>query len=271
VAPEAASLPALCVLALLLGARHGLDPDHLACIDGLARAGARCRPRAAALSGVLFSLGHGAVVLITALAAALAGARWTPPPWLSTAGMLIAVGLLAGLGVANLRGLAAAPHSHGLTGLRARLLAILPHPERPSSMIAVGALFAISFDTLSQAAIFAALASRFGGIAPALGAAAAFAAGVTAVDGLNGWWISSLAVRADRRALAASRAMTAGVALVSLLLAAILLAELMAPSVASWLARRQLALSAAVALGALFAFAGGMWAARLAPPNGAAD
>lgn len=259
--PEA-SLPALCGLALLLGARHGLDPDHLACIDGLARAGASKRPRAAALSGVLFSLGHGAVVIATALASALAGASWRPPGWLADAGLLTAAAVLTALGVANLRAAQASTDVHALQGLRARLLARLPHPERPSSMVLAGALFAVSFDTLAQAAVFAALAGRLGGLAPALVAAGAFAAGVALVDGLNGWWISRLAARADRRARAASRAMTIGVAWTSLALAAVLLAQLLLPALARWLEHRQLALSAAVMLGALLAFAIGLRTAR---------
>ena len=53
---------ALCGLAFALGARHGFDADHLATIDGLARYSAASRPRLARSAGLLFSLGHGAVV-----------------------------------------------------------------------------------------------------------------------------------------------------------------------------------------------------------------
>ena len=65
---------ALCGFAFLLGARHGFDADHLATIDGLARYNAASRPRLAQSAGLLFSLGHGAVVIAVAVAAvALAG------------------------------------------------------------------------------------------------------------------------------------------------------------------------------------------------------
>jgi high-affinity nickel-transport protein len=49
------------ILALGLGVRHGTDPDHLTAIDGLSR----IRPSAA--NGLLFALGHGAVVTMLAV------------------------------------------------------------------------------------------------------------------------------------------------------------------------------------------------------------
>ena len=60
----------LFVLAFVLGLRHGMDPDHLATIDGLTRFNAAAgRMRLARLCGFLFSLGHGAVVCVAALVA----------------------------------------------------------------------------------------------------------------------------------------------------------------------------------------------------------
>jgi high-affinity nickel-transport protein len=54
-------------LAFVLGARHGFDADHLATIDGLTRGSAHTHPRLARSAGLLFSLGHGSVVLAVAL------------------------------------------------------------------------------------------------------------------------------------------------------------------------------------------------------------
>ena len=53
----------LLVVVYLLGMRHGMDADHLATIDGFTRANQIARPGIAGWSGVLFSLGHGAVVI----------------------------------------------------------------------------------------------------------------------------------------------------------------------------------------------------------------
>ena len=54
-------------VALVLGLKHGLDADHLAAIDGLSRLHAASgRPRLARCSGLLFAIGHGALVLLAA-------------------------------------------------------------------------------------------------------------------------------------------------------------------------------------------------------------
>src|SRR5258708_33970839 len=54
------------LMVFLLGLRHGMDPDHLATLDGLARHNAQPRPRLARWSGCFFSLGHGAIVPLVA-------------------------------------------------------------------------------------------------------------------------------------------------------------------------------------------------------------
>ena len=58
-------------LALLLGLRHGLAPDHLAAIDGLTM---RAQPPSAPWMGGLFALGHGLTVLLIVALADLASA-----------------------------------------------------------------------------------------------------------------------------------------------------------------------------------------------------
>ena len=69
---------ALLTLAVALGLRHGVDPDHLAAIDGLSRL------RPSRWNGVLFAIGHG--ILVTLLAVGVGGllARTVGPyaPWL---------------------------------------------------------------------------------------------------------------------------------------------------------------------------------------------
>ena len=78
-------------LASLFGLRHGLDADHLAAIDGLSRACSTAdRPALARLSGLLFSAGHGSVVMVAALA--LRGRSDAVPAWLEGAGNLLSIG-----------------------------------------------------------------------------------------------------------------------------------------------------------------------------------
>ncbi|HSB22909.1 MAG TPA: nickel transporter [Burkholderiaceae bacterium] len=218
---------ALCALVLLLGMRHGLDADHLAAIDGLTRVSARRRQAHARYCGALFSIGHGAVVLsIAALAGAL-GARWMPPAWFDAVGGGISIGFLLLIGVVNLRAVARAPVDAAvpLVAVRGRLVdRVLGRPGRGSSAAAVmgvGALFALSFDTLSQSALFAMMAVRFGGVSHALTLGLVFVLGMLVSDGVNGWWISRLIDRTDRLAVVASRVMTMAVAGVSLLVAAL--------------------------------------------------
>ena len=47
----------LVAVVFLLGLKHGLDPDHLAAIDGLTRFNAQRRPRLSRWTGLLFSAG----------------------------------------------------------------------------------------------------------------------------------------------------------------------------------------------------------------------
>lgn len=218
---------ALCALVFVLGVRHGLDADHLAAIDGLTRVSARQGRRHARYCGVLFSLGHGLVVLSIALAAGALGAKWVPPRWFDALGSGISIGFLFLVGIVNLHAVLAAPAGTpvGLVGVRGRLLGrLLGRTEEattPLAALGVGALFALSFDTLSQSALFAVMAVQFGGLAHALTLGLLFVLGMLASDGANGWWISRLIGRTDRLAVVASRTMTLAVACVSLLVAAL--------------------------------------------------
>ena len=259
-----ATWTALCLLALVLGFRHGFDADHLATVDGLTRFNARTRPALARAAGMLFSLGHGAVVLLVAWLAGTLARGWQTPSWLEASGVAISIVFLFGLAYVNVRAvLTADPRAVvAPTGLRARLLGRFFAVHRPWAIAAVGALFALSFDTVSQAALFALAASRFGGVVDALLVAGLFVIGMVMVDGVNGVWISRLIRRADARAAIASRVMALGVAGISLTVGTFALVKLLWPSVDEWASGRELAFGSAVVLGVLGAFAGGMLAAR---------
>lgn len=243
---------ALCALVFILGMRHGLDADHLAAIDGLTRLSSRQGRSYARYCGALFSLGHGMVVLsIAALAVAL-GSHWVPPSWFESLGSIISIGFLAVIGIVNLRAVLSAD-LHAvvpLVGLRgkavSRLLARLGHTQGSVAVIGVGSLFALSFDTLSQSALFAVMAVQFGGIEHALTLGLLFVLGMLASDGANGWWISHLIGRTDRLAVVASRVMTMAVACVSLLVAAIGITRLASHEFEGWTEGKELAIGAAV-------------------------
>jgi high-affinity nickel-transport protein len=259
-----ATWTALCLLAVGLGMKHGFDADHLATIDGITRYNARANPRLARFAGGLFSLGHGAIVLLVALIAGSLSSGWRTPAWLEATGVAVSIAFLFGLAFVNLRAvLTAAPDAVvAPAGFKARLLSRFLTVRRGWAVAAVGALFALSFDTISQAALFALAASHFGGVADALFVAGLFVLGMFAVDGINGVWISRLIRRADRTAVIASRVMACSVAAVSLAVGVFTLAKLAVPAVDAWAEGRELVFGAAVVAAVLVAFWLGMHVAR---------
>jgi nickel/cobalt transporter (NiCoT) family protein len=198
----------LCGTVLPLGVRHGLDADHLAAIDGLTRYNSESRPRLAPWCGVLFALGHGVVVLLVAGIVGSATLAYHVPDWLEGVGAWISIAFLLALGLLNLRAVLSTPTHEmvRLSEVRARILLRLTQTCRPLGIAAIGSLFAISFDTLSQAVLFSTAAARVGGAAGAIGLGAVFALGMTFVDGLNSSWVAGLLKARDRRARLVSRA-----------------------------------------------------------------
>jgi nickel/cobalt transporter (NiCoT) family protein len=259
----------LAALALLLGLKHGFDADHLATIDALTR----LQPghRAARWCGALFSLGHGAVVMLVAAGLALVHGQAVLPHWLHASGAAIAIVVLLALGVVNLRALLASrPGGTAPVGWLARQVASRLQGRSPWTSAAIGALFALSFDTLSQAALFALAAPGAANLAPALLLGALFTLGMLATDALNGWCISRLLSRADAWARHASRVMGWAVALASLGVAALGLARLVAPAFDRWADARAGWLGAGVVglLAASFALA---WLLAAADRRGGAQ
>lgn len=239
---------ALCLLVFVLGMRHGFDADHLATIDGLTRFNARSRSVFARWCGVLFSLGHGAVVVTIALLVSLASGSAQVPQWLEGFGTGVSVLFLLALGCANLLAVLRTPASEVVqpVGLKGRFLGRLQQASHPGLIALVGALFALSFDTLSQAALFALTATRYGGWEHALALGLIFMGGMLATDGINGFWIARLLRRADATALIASRVMGLAVAFISLGVAAFALAKWTLPAVDAWSEGKELSFGFAV-------------------------
>ncbi len=259
---------ALLALVFILGARHGLDADHLATIDGLTRFNLRIAPWRARWCGSLFSLGHGAVVMAVALGVGLLSSAWQIPPWMEDLGTWISIGFLTVLGLLNLRAVLMAPDGDMVTtvGLKAGLLRRLHATSHPLAIAAVGSLFALSFDTMSQAALFAVTATRHGGVAHALVLGLFFTLGMLLADGCNGLWIAGLLRRADRRARIASRVMGLAVAAISLSVAAFALARWLQADLSHWYEGKELPLGLGVIALLACSFALGQWLARESQP-----
>jgi high-affinity nickel-transport protein len=259
-----ATWTALCAIAFVLGLKHGFDADHLATIDGLTRYNARTNPRLAKVAGALFSLGHGVVVLSVAFVAGSLSAGWRAPDWLEVTGAAVSALFLFGLAFVNVHAvLTAAPGAVvAPSGLKARLLGRMLTVRRPWAIATVGMLFALSFDTVSQAALFALAAGHFGGAARALFVGGLFVLGMLSVDGINGVWISALIDRADRTAAIASRVMALAVAAISLAVGVFTVAKLLLPALDAWAESHDLVLGVVVVTGVTAAFGVAMRAAR---------
>ena len=215
---------ALAALVFALGLRHGLDPDHLVAIDGLTRS-SRSR-----WTGLFFSLGHGIVVTLVGVVLALAATDWQPPAWVEALGAVVSVGILVALGVANLVTSLRTP-----PGERVRTLGIRGHwlveplgsVSHPVVVAAIGAAFAVSFDTLSHALLFSASGATAAGWVVAALLGLIFTAGMVLTDTLNGWWVARMIGSAG--AARASRIMGITVALLCFAIAGVGMAKFAYP------------------------------------------
>ena len=258
---------ALAGLVFLLGLKHGMDPDHLVTIDGMARFNAVQHPRLARWSGLLFSLGHGAVVTLVAVIVATVAREWQAPEWLGLTGAGISILFMLMLAVANLAAVfrAAPGEIVKAVGLKSRLLGSIVETSHPVVIASVGAAFALSFDTISQAMLFTIAGSSIAGWLFAAALGLVFTAGMVTTDALNGYAMSRLIARADRRAAVASRIMSLAVALLSFLVAGLALARLHWPAFDESLEGAGLALGAAVVAAMIAAYALALRVARPAP------
>ena len=261
-------LAGLVLMVFLLGSRHGMDPDHLATIDGLTRFNAGGRPRLARWSGFLFSLGHGAMVTLFAWLAATTLHDGTAPAWLEQLGAWISIGFLLALGALNIVAVVRTPADRivRMAGFKGRWLGRLSESSHPAVIAAIGAAFALSFDTFSQAALFSLTASHAAGSLFAVALGLVFMAGMVATDGINGAWVARMLERADLRALVASRVMGLSIALLGISIAVLGILRLVRPEAAAALDGAELPLGIGVVALVLASFVAAM---RLARPRAA--
>jgi high-affinity nickel-transport protein len=218
----------LFALALAFGVKHGLDPDHLATIDGLSRFNAISKPWLSKWAGMLFSLGHGLVVTAVVATVALLPSQMTVPGWLEGFGASVSILTLLVLGVLNLYAAFNRPNEVSRPiGLKSWMRFQSGHP---AIVLGIGALFALSFDTMSQAAFFSLAASHISAELYAFALGIVFTCGMIVSDGLNGVIISRLIRQSSTRAFIASRVMSFAIGSVSLLVAMMGISRLYLPT-----------------------------------------
>jgi len=256
------------MLALVLGARHGLDADHLAAIDGLTRWNASAGRRGSSLCGVMFSMGHAAVILAAALVLAALASQLTPPAWLAPVGTGISATTLIVLGSINLRVAFSSAGDNSPIGLRSRFMGPVLRASGAWQVALVGALFALSFDSVAIAALFA---SSAGGVAGVLEAGFSFAAGMLAVGAANGFWVVRLLRHSGDASRRAARVMTLTIAVVAFAVAARVLLPLMSAEWDRWVEGYELVVSGAVVTLVLAGYFASLLVASRAPAAGTPD
>jgi high-affinity nickel-transport protein len=174
------------ILMLMLGLRHGLDPDHIAIIDGMTMKHSNEHSPYAKWVGTFFAIGHGLVVTIIAVLVNLLRSQIHFPDWLVLFAEWIPVGLLLLVGSLNLRSLLSS-ESHAIVGWRSRIIpSSLMNSSHPLAVIIIGVLFATVFDTATQAAAWGYAASQQGGLPAAILMGLIFSAGMIATDTIDG-------------------------------------------------------------------------------------
>ena len=206
-------------LAALLGFRHGFDADHIAVVDGMTRSrqlhGSYWTAR---LVGLQFAAGHSATILIAALLMFGQGAAL--PAWLDGLGVVISMVLLLVIATSNLAH-AITPAADGVRPIGPMAALLFRITGRELHPALVGVAFALSLDSLAQAAFFASHGSHgasgaSGGIGAVALLAVVFGGGMMLADAGNGLLLAWFAQRSDRLASQASRFSSGFIAVVAL-------------------------------------------------------
>ena len=213
------SLLATSGLLLTLGFRHGLDPDHIAVVDGMTRlrhnGSAYWKAR---LTGFQFAAGHSLTILLATFVFYLYGIQL--PEWLDAAGLWISTFFLVWLAYRNLKFCFSGhdDHHHDGSPVQRKILQAMGPFAHP---MGVGFGFAISFDSLAQAGLMATKGHELGGLFAIFTMALSFGVGMTLADTGNGLLMHWLVRRSHHLAHNAGRIMSGVIAALSLLVVAV--------------------------------------------------
>ena len=150
-------------LFFLLGLRHGIEPDHIAAIDGLTLRAHDHRERHAPWTGTLFALGHGLAIAAIAVGVSLLAASVSLPATLVQVIDWLPIVLLTLLGAWKLRALLA-PGAYRPSSVRMKLIpAGLRDRTDLWSTVAIGLMFALVIDTVAHVSAWSVFATHRGG------------------------------------------------------------------------------------------------------------
>ena len=190
------------VLMFVLGLRHGLDPDHIACIDGLTWRALNHEQQHAHWIGTLFAIGHGLLVTGIAVGVSQFTRSLSVPDAVVTVFGWIPTALLLLVGTLNLRLLMRKDPSYVPTGWKLKLIPQrLRNHSSPWAVVVIGVLFATVFDTATQASAWGYVASnKGGGLIAAFLAGIVFTLGMIITDTLDGRLICRISRGTDGQA-----------------------------------------------------------------------
>lgn len=178
----------LIMLVFVLGMRHGLDADHLACIDGLARYNWRKGSRIARWVGTLFSFGHGFVVAGVAVILGMFTESFRFPEYFDSIAAWVSIVSLFFIGVLNTYSLLRTKSGSGgfqVRGIKSKFIPkALQETTNPLAVVLIGGLFALAADTVSQTSVWAFAAGNAGSYMPFV-VGLVFMAGIMLTDTLD--------------------------------------------------------------------------------------
>ncbi len=218
----------LILMALTLGIQHGFDLDHLATIDSVTRTVSHNQYLSRRV-GFFFSFGHGLVVMMISLIIGSGMMQSYVPEWLNAFGSWVSIVFLFIFGLLNIWNIR---HIHTTSVAPTHLVyhlskCFMTKDVKPLWIMFIGALFAFSFDTFSQVALFSISAHLISGCLFSVILGMMFMLGMMLTDGINGLFVSALIKRADGVSLLISRVTGLLIALFSLSIAVFNLTKMM--------------------------------------------
>ncbi|GIM46350.1 nickel/cobalt efflux system [Collibacillus ludicampi] len=200
----------LIFLVFVLGLRHGLDADHLACIDGLTRYNWRMNSPIARWVGTLFSFGHGLVVASVAVILGLFIKNFQFPDYFDTVVTWVSITSLFMIGTLNILNLIRTKSTESdfeLRGIKGKFIPrIARETTNPFLVILIGGVFAMAADTVSQTSVWALATGNSGSHMPLI-LGLTFMIGMMTTDTIDSWVTYRMISQSSKLGQSASRVM----------------------------------------------------------------
>jgi high-affinity nickel-transport protein len=200
----------LIIFVFILGLRHGLDADHLACIDGLIRYNWQMNSPIARWIGTLFSFGHGLVVASVAVILGMFIKNFTFPEYFDTVVTWLSITSLFLIGTLNSYNLLRTKSTESdfeLRGIKGKFIPrIVRETTNPFLVILIGGVFAMAADTVSQTSVWVLAAGNSGSYMPII-LGLTFMIGMMITDTIDSLIAYRMISQSSRLGQSASRAM----------------------------------------------------------------